>query len=127
MYNTLTKSNDIGKVTKKVGNNCYDVMINGRVKFISADVMSKTALKCDESISDIVSVSDSESVSDNMDSNMDSKMDSNMDFLSTESENYMNVYVIPQRRKRKTEIEKLHDSIPLSNIPVLTKTRSGHV
>ena len=127
VYNTLTKSNDIGKVTKKVGNNCYDVMINGRVKLISADVMSKTALKCDESISDIVSVSDSESVSDNMDSNMDSKMDSNMDFLSTESENDMNVYVIPQRRKRKTEIEKLHDSIPLSNIPVVTKTRSGHV
>ena len=54
-------------------------------------------------------------------------MDSNMDFISTESENDMNVYVIPQRRKRKTRMELLHDSLPLNDGPVVTRTRSGHV
>ena len=127
VYNTLTKCNDIGKVTKKMGNNCYNVITNGRVRLISADMMSKTALKSDEPISDVVSISDSENVNDNMDCNMDSNIDSHMDFINTESDNDTNVYVIPQRRKRKTQLEKLHDSIPLNDSPVVTRTRSGHV
>ena len=134
VYNTLTKNNDIGKVNKKMGNNTYEVMLNGKIKLVSADVMSKTQLICDEPISEN-NISETESVSD-MDSNMDCNMDTDRDFLvenpdsnvESESENDMpdgNVYVIPQRRQRKTEIEKLHDS--LSTGPSASRTRSGHV
>ena len=129
VYNTISKTNDIEKVTKKVGKNCYEVMINGKTKLISADVMSKTALESDEPISDVICVSDSESVSDIMDSHMDSNMDfiSNGSEFDMESENdrNKNVYVIPQRRKRKTEVERLND--PPNKDPVVSRTRSGHI
>ena len=132
VFNTLTKKNDIGKVHKKVGSNVYDVMINGRIKLVSADVMSKTVLKCDEPISDIVSVSDSESVSDIMDSHMDSNRDvlpdgseSDNEYESEDDTRADNVYVIPQRRQRRNEVQQLHDS--LSTGPIVSRTRSGHV
>merc|ERR1712121_10057 len=65
VYNTRTKRNNIGKVVKVVGKNCYDVNIDGRVRLVSADVMSKCNVDIEpETEPEVESDSDSDTDSD---------------------------------------------------------------
>ena len=151
VYNTRTKMNDIGKVVKVVGKNCYDVNIEGRVRLVSADVMSRCNVDIEpepevesDSDSDTDSVyemdssdstdsvyemdssdsTDSVSELDNSDSYSDNS-DSVSSVGDSDRNQQDNVYVIPQKRQYRTEVEKLHDS--LSTGPVVSRTRSGRV
>ena len=106
---------------------------------MSADVMSKCNVDIGpepevepDSDSDTDSVYEMDS-SDSTDSvsemnNSDSYSD-NSDSVSSVGDSDRNqqdnVYVIPQKRQYRTEIEKLHDS--LSTGPVVSRTRSGRV
>ena len=125
VYDTLRKTNDIGKVIQKIGKNVYEVMLNGRLQRKSADVLSKTAIKYDEQFSDVESLSD-DSVSDVMDYNMvynNVNIPNEPDIESeTVNDEPANIYVIPQRRKRKTELEGLSD---YRDSPRDSRTRSG--
>ena len=129
VYNTLSRTNDIGKVVDVKGRNVYDVTINGRTKLVSADVMSKCNFDSEQVI-DHASESDSESENGEMDS-VDPSGGSTAEIESVYSYDDDNddihpgdnVYVIPHRRQHKTEAEKLYDS--LSSAPVVSRTRSG--
>ena len=125
VYDTLRKTNEIGKVIQKIGKNVYEVMLNGRLQRKSADVLSKTAIKYDEQFSDVESLSD-DSVSDVMDYNMvynNVNIPNEPDIESeTVNDEPANIYVIPQRRKRKTELEGLSD---YRDSPRDSRTRSG--
>ena len=128
VYNTLSRTNDIGKVVDVKGRNVHDVTINGRTKLVSADVMSKCNFDSEQVI-DHASESDSESENGEMDS-VDPSGGSTAEIESVysyEDDDDIhpgdNVYVIPHRRQHKTEAEKLHDS--LSSAPVVSRTRSG--
>ena len=66
VYNTLTKKNDIGTVQNVVGRNCYNVNIDGRVRLVSADVMTKC---------NVMTVSNEDSEPD-VDAGSDSDLDS---------------------------------------------------
>ena len=129
VYNTLSRTSDIGKVVEVKGKNVYNVTINGKTKLVSADVMSKCDIDSEQDI-----IADSDTDSDSVYGEMDSLDPSGGSIAEIESvysdddidmhpEN--NIYVIPQRRQRKTEAEKLHDS--LSSAPVVSKTRSGRI
>ena len=127
VFNTLTKTNDIGKVIEIAGNNCYRVVINGKSRLVSADVMSKSAVQNDDSDLESVSISDSESVNE-MEANMDSLSDRS---ISDSEDNYVtnvvcprNINATPQRRHRRTQVQILHDS-PTTGL-VAFRTRSGH-
>ena len=130
VYNTLTKKNDIGTVVKVVGKNCYNVNIDGRVRLVSADVMSKCNVDSEPDV-EYGSDSDSESVyemdiGDSFSDGSNSEDESassvvNIDVGHQED----NVYVIPQKRHYRTEVDKLYDS--LSTGPVVSRTRSGRV
>ena len=135
VYNTLTKKNDIGTVQNVVGRNCYNVDIDGRVRLVSADVMTKCNVITEnnedsEPDVDAGSDSDSDSVcemdirdySSNGPNIEDEYASSTVDDVR-QSDN--NLYVIPQKRHYRTEVEKLHDS--LSKGPVESRTRSGRV
>ena len=128
VYNTLSRTNDIGKVDKVVGKNVYNVTINGRTKLVSADVMSKTNINSEQDTNS-VNDSDSESVYDEIDNvnfsdgsiaEVESAYASDDDMHQGD-----NAYVIPQRRQYRTEAEKLHDS--LSTPLIVSRTRSGRV
>ena len=126
VYNTLTKKNDIGTVEKVVGKNCYDVNIGGRTKLVSADVMSKCHVENEENIR--TDNSGSVCGMDYMDSLLDESIsDVENEYYSDEDDVYPsgNVYVIPHRRQRRNEVDRLHDS--LSSGPVGSRTRSGNV
>ena len=130
VYNTLSRTNEIGKVVELKGKNVYNVTINGKTKLVSADVMSKCDIDSEQDI-DPVNDSDSESVYGNID-NDDPSGGSIAEIESAYSDDDDidvhpgdNIYVIPQRRQRRTEAEKLHDS--LSSAPVVSRTRSGRI
>ena len=133
VYNTLTKKNDIGTVQNIVGKNYYNVNIEGRVRLVLADVMKCNVMtECNEdSEPDVDSGSDSDldSVCE-MDIRDSSSNGSNSEevYASYIVNNNVrqrkdNLYVIPQNRHYRTEVEKLHDS--LSKGPVVSRTRSG--
>ena len=136
VYNTLTKKNDIGTVQNVVGRNCYNVDIDGRVRLVSADVMSKCNViteNNEDSEPDVDAGSDSDSDSEcEMDIRDYSSNGSNPEGEYASSivddnvrQRQNNLYVIPQKRHYRTEVEKLHDS--LSKGPVVSRTRSGRV
>ena len=127
-----TKKYDIGKVDKVIGKSCYDVNIEGRVWLVSADVMSKCNVDIEpEPEPEVESDSDSDTDSDDEWPEIDisDSYSDNSDSVSTVGDSDRNqqdnVYVIPQKRQYRTEIEKLHDS--LSTGPVVSRTRSGRV
>ena len=133
VYNTLTKKNDIGTVQNIVGKNYYNVNIEGRVRLVLADVMKCNVMtECNEdSEPDVDSGSDSDldSVCE-MDIRDSSSNGSNSEevYASYVVNNNVrqrkdNLYVIPQNRHYRTEVEKLHDS--LSKGPVVSRTHSG--
>ena len=134
VYNTLTKKNDIGTVQNVVGRNCYNVIIDGRVRLVSADVMTKCNVMTksnEDSEPDVDAGSDSDldsvcemdirDSSSNGSNSEDEYASSVVDDNVRQREN--NLYVIPQKRHYRTEVEKLHDS--LSKGPVVSRTRSG--
>ena len=129
VYNTLSRTNDIGKVEEVKGKNVYNVTINGKTKLVSADVMSKCDIDSEQDI-DPVNVLDSESEYGNID-NEDLSCGSIAEIESAYSDDDVdvhpgdNIYVIPQRRQRRTEAEKLQDS--LSSAPVVSRTHSGRI
>ena len=126
VFNTLTKKNDIGTVVKVAGKNCYDVNIEGRTRLVSADVMSKCHVENESNIR----IDDSESVCgmDNEDSLLDESITDVEDAYYSDDEDMYpggNVYVIPPQRQRRTEVDRLQDS--LSTGQVNSRTRSGRV
>ena len=156
VYNKLLKINDQGVIVGVNGRNCYNVDIEGKVKLVSADDLQIFNVTT-ESNMDIESGSDSNKdiVRDHSnemqsfsgdDSNKDTVRDdeNTMQSLSgsevddteyesnDETKHYAKRvikknYVIPQRRKYKTEPQKLTDGLP-ENFKVLaktSKTRSG--
>ena len=133
VYDTISKTNDIGKVIKKVGCNSYHVMLNGRVKLVSADVISKCVIQSDDSNpenvpSDNFLISgndkdcDLDSVTDKSegDYNIYSSSDDDDDF----SPRHVGIAVQSRSRHRKNEAQRLQDS--LCTGPVMSRTRSGH-
>ena len=103
--------------------------INGKTKLVSADVMSKCDIDSDQDINP-ASDTDSDSVYGEID-NVDPSGGSIAEIESVYSDDdddihpENNIYVIPQRRQRRTEAEKLHDS--LSSAPVVSRSRSGRI
>ena len=144
VYNTLTKKNDIGTVINIVGKNCYNINIDGRVRLVSADVMSKCNVNIDQeedsesdsssgNVHEIVEPEEcfeNESGPENvceMDNSFSDGSSSIVEGAYPHSENDVHpdndVYIIPQRRQHRTEADRLHDL--LSPGPVASRTRSG--
>lgn len=144
VYNTLTKKNDIGTVINIVGKNCYNINIDGRVRLVSADVMSKCNVNIDQeedsesdsssgNVHEIVEPEEcfeNESGPENvceMDNSFSDGSSSIVEGAYPRSENDVHpdndVYIIPQRRQHRTEADRLHDL--LSPGPVASRTRSG--
>ena len=107
-------------------------MLNGRVKLVSADVMSKCVIQSDDS-NPVNVPSDNFLISGN-------DKDCGLDSLTDRSEDDYNIYsssdnddfspkhgiaVQYRSRHRKNEAQRLQDS--LSTSPVLSRTRSGHI
>ena len=109
-------------------------MLNGRVKLVSADVMSKCVIQCDDSNPKNVP-SDNFLISGN-------DKDCDLDSVTDRSEGDYNIYSSSdddddfsprhgitvqynRSRHRKNEAQRLQDS--LSTSPVMSRTRSGHI
>ena len=139
VYNTLTKTNDIGEVVEKRGNNSYFVRIGERNRLVSVDHITKCVVPQNDEGCIIDSSDDSENECGavNVDSSKDRLfLDDDSDDDSSDECEYQSEmaneepngtveesepYIIPHRRSR--EARKLQDSLSKGLVP--HRTRSG--
>ena len=140
VYNKLSKINEIGKITKICGKNCYDVDIHDRVKLVSADDIQKCNNHVEsEVVVDSVSDPNVGNVRDNYNSMHSlSGTDADEEFDSSDSDDSNKYvtrkkrYVIPHRRHQEKpkckskEVDRLKDSLSHKE-SVISKTRSGRI